>query len=338
MSFLLNFLRKIFGLGKKPSAPKLDPKPAPPVNDPTEPANITVNRILAIIYNPTMDADTDEKLTNQAGWQHPDDLIVGYSADLLETSHGMVRNEIVERIEVDEFPVKTDGFRYNPSLYLDVLHGITPQHEPHQVDYDAILRDFNIAERIENNEIDEVWIFAFPYAGFYESVMAGKNAFWCNAPPLDGTSHISRRFVMMGFSYERGVGEMHEAFTHRIESIMEKTFAKTSGDANLWERYTRYDKKNPGQANLGNVHFAPNSLREYDWGDPRFVSSNCDDWYNFPDFQGITRQVNASEWGNGDIRRHHRWWMDHIPHVAGRINGIHNNWWQYIMDPQKVKI
>lgn len=337
MSFLLELIKKLLGIEGDNGDTPADPEPDTPVDSPNEPAQITVNRVLLIIYNPTMDADTGEKLTDQSGWQKPEDLVVGFSSDIVQTSHGMARYEIVERIEADQFPVLEDGFRYSPSLYLDVLHGVTPAHIPERVDYQTILNDFEIADRVNNDEIDEVWIFAFPHGGFYESIMAGKDAFWCNAPPLENTGHIDRRFIIMGFSYERGVGEMLESFGHRVESMMERTFAWKRGEQNLWERFTRYDKRNPGQAEVGNVHFAPNSERDYDWDNPRFVPSKCDDWYNFPHFRGETRQVNAAEWGNGDIRLHHQWMLDHIPHVAGRINGIHNNWWQYIMDPNKIK-
>ena len=338
MSFLLKLLRKLFGI--KPSTPETPqvPKPDPDKDNTTEPAQRTVNRVLLIIYNPTMDSATGEKLTDQSGWQRPEDLVTSFSSDILQTSYGMARYDIVERIEVDEFPVLVDGFRYAPSQYLDVMHGVTPAHQPQGADYGAILSKFNIAARIENNEIDEVWLMAFPYAGLHESVMAGKGAFWCNANPLPNTSHISRRFIIMGFSYERGVGEMLESFGHRLESMMTKTFSKTRGDANLWERYTRYDKKNPGQAEVGTIHFAPNSERDYDWGNMRFVPSKCDDWLNFPNFTGQTRQVNADDWGRGNIRLHPQWWQKRIPHVAGRKNGIHNNWWQYIMDANKVDI
>ncbi|MCF6278167.1 MAG: hypothetical protein L3J16_05385, partial [Anaerolineales bacterium] len=283
-----------------------------------------------------MNAATGQNLSEMQGWQRPADLVTGFAADILQTSGGMARYEIIERIERNEFPAKTDGFRYTPESYLALLRGAIPPHQPQDVDYQAILDEFNILERVAQNKIDEVWLFAFPHAGLYESVMAGPGAFWCNAPALKNTSAATRRFVLMGFSFERAVGEMLEAFTHRSESIMEKTFSRTQGNDNLWERFTRYDLKNPGQANIGTVHFAPNSERAYDWANPRSVPSNCDDWYNFPDFRGITRQVNASEWGNGDIRLHHQWWLKHLPHVAGRINGIHNNWWQYVMNPNKV--
>jgi hypothetical protein len=82
----------------------------------------------------------------------------------------------------------------------------------------------------------------------------------------------------MGFSYERGVGEMLENMGHRAESIMEKTFEGLPAIQNLWRRFIRYEKTAPGRAALGNIHFAPNSLRDYDWNNPASVSSECDDW------------------------------------------------------------
>jgi hypothetical protein len=120
---------------------------------------------------------------------------------------------------------------------------------------------------------------------------------------------------------------------------MEKTFEKLTGDDNLWKRFTRYDKTHHGRAALGNVHFAPNSERDYDWGNTSTVLSESDDWlYNFPDFRGIKRPVTSAEWGHGDTRKHHLWWMKHFPKTKGRKNGIHHNWWQYIADPNNVNV
>jgi hypothetical protein len=208
---------------------------------------------------------------------------------------------------------------------------------PQEVNYNAILNQYNILKHVANGTVDEVWVFGFPHAGFYESIMAGPGAFWCNAPALTNTSASKRRFVVMGFSFERYIGEMLEAYGHRAESIMEKTFAKTTGNANLWKRFVRYEKTSPGRAACGNIHFAPNSQQDYDWGNPTPVVSECYDWLlNFPDFKGDKRIVADSEWGSGDIRGHHKWWFNHFPRVAGRKNGIHNNWWQYVVNPQLV--
>jgi hypothetical protein len=169
--------------------------------------------------------------------------------------------------------------------------------------------------------------------------MGGAGAFWCNAPPLRDTAACPRRFVLMGFSYERYIGEMLESFGHRTESILEKTFEKLQGDANLWKRFIRYEQTAPGKAACGNIHFAPNSVRDYDWNNPTTVKSECYDWLlNFPNFKGDIRDVTSAEWGRGEIRAHHQWWLKHLPHAAGRQNGIHNNWWQYVMDVNNVKV
>jgi hypothetical protein len=326
-----DFLLRLFTPKPAPSAP------ATPADDPNEPAKIVTSRVLLLIYNPVMEPATGAKLSQAMGWKRPEDLVRGFIQDILQVSNGMARFEIVERVELDEFPALIDGFRYTLQSYLDVLNKVQPPHTPPMVDYQAILTRHNILNRVAQNQIDEVWVFAFPHAGFYESTMGGAGAFWCNAPPLAGTNTCPRRFIVMGFSYERDVGEMLESFGHRAESLLEKTFSKTSGEANLYRKFTRYDKEYPGQAEVGTIHFAPNSESDYDWNNPRPVKSACDDWYNFPNFKGITRQVNASEWGNGDMRAHHLWWFKHIPHTAGRKNGIANNWWQYIMDPNLVK-
>lgn len=270
-------------------------------------------------------------------WNKVEDLARGFMSDILQASGGLVRYQIVQRMDVDGFPAKVDGHTYDPQTYLNIVRGVSHPYLPQEADYYAILKRFEILQRVAKNEIDEVWVFNFPHAGFYESIMAGPEAFWCNAPPLKNTDSAKRRFVIMGFSFERGVGEMLENMGHRAESIMEKTFGKTQGEANLWKRFIRYDKTHPTQAALGNIHFAPNSNRDYDWNNPNEVLSACDDWlYNFPDFKGMTRTVTAAEWGNGDTRKHHLWWLGHLPKTKGRLNGIHNNWWQYIANPNHV--
>lgn len=308
-----------------------------PSDSPTEPAQITQSKVLLLNYDPVINPDSGITLSQQQRWYRVSDLVTGFMADMLEVSAGLVRYQIVERIDLNEFPAKTDGFRYTPQTYMDVLQQRTQPHTPQEVDYNAILTQYNILQRVARNEIDEVWVFGFPHAGFYESTMAGPDAFWCNAPPIKNTAASKRRFVVMGFSYERYIGEMEEAYGHRAESIMERTFTRLTGESNLWMRFIRYEKSTPGKAACGNVHFAPNSQHDYDWGNQTPVQSECYDWQlNFPNFRGDFRTVDTREWGNGDIRAHHRWWFNHFPKVAGRTNGIHHNWWQYIAAPQNV--
>ncbi|HLF01412.1 MAG TPA: hypothetical protein VI547_05520, partial [Anaerolineales bacterium] len=251
-----------------------------------------------IIFNPTVPSENGRKLSEVMKWGDPDELTEKYIADVQEASYGCVTYNVVERIETDTFPAKVDGFVYDADEYVKCVRQGSGFHDPDKVDYKRILEQFEIVEKVNQGKIDEAWLFAFPYAGFYESIMGGPGAFWCNAPPLVGavaSPAPTRRFVIMGFNYERGVGEMLEDLGHRAESILSKVFEGSRGDKNLWERFTRYDKTHPGRAECGNVHFAPNSLSDYDWGSRRKVVSRCDDWLNFPNFQDVERKVDCRD-------------------------------------------
>ncbi|MFT3893152.1 MAG: hypothetical protein QM730_16100 [Anaerolineales bacterium] len=326
----------LFSLFRRKSSPPTKPEVVSESQETPQPITL---KTLLIVYDPTVDARTGKKLSQFMNWNRVDDLVKGYISDVQQVSGGLVRYEITERIDVNAFPAKVDGYVYEAGTFLNVVRGASRPYMPQEADYYAIIKQFNILQRVASEEIDEVWIFNFPHAGFYESIMGGPGAFWCNAPPLTGTEASKRRFVIMGFSYERGVGEMLENLGHRAESIMEKTYEGLPGEANLWRRFTRYDKTHPGRAALGNVHFAPNSVRDYDWGNTSIVLSECDDWRdNFPNFKGVTRRVTSANWGYGDIREHHKWWMSHFPKIAGSTNGISHNWWQYIANPHHVAV
>ena len=174
------------------------------------------SRVLSIIHNPIIDPGSGARLSQMPGWNDPDALADRYIRDVRQASHGLVDYQIVERVEVDGFPAKIDGFRYDAATYLRCLREGRGFHEPDAVDYLALVREFRVIEKIAANQIDEVWLFAFPYAGYYESTMCGRDAFDCNSPPVKGTEHSPRRFVIMGFSYEREVGTMLEDLGHRV--------------------------------------------------------------------------------------------------------------------------
>lgn len=288
------------------------------------------SRVLLIVHNPPIASEGGRRITQIFSWNDPEALAAQYAADLARCSGGYLQYQIVDRIQADFFPRKLDGFRYTGESYVQGWR-TRQMHEPDRIDYESQIAEFQLITRFENNEFDEVWFMTFPYAGDYESTMVGRSAFWCNSPPVPNTSHCNGRFIMMGFNYERGVDCMLENFGHRTESIMSHVFRHHPASQNLWELFTRYDQQNPGQAQCGNVHFAPNSQRDYDWGNRRSVLSYADDWYSFPNLPGNARMVSCDEWGSGDMRLHHLWWFNHLPKVEGETFGISNNWWEYLV-------
>jgi len=86
---------------------------------------------------------------------------------------------------------------------------------------------------------------------------------------------------------------------------------------------------------VGTLHYAPNSPTDYEWGVATPVASCADDWLQFPNLPDppVYRTMTAQDWGGGDMRAHHKWWLKHLPKVAGRTRGAANNWWKYVIDP-----
>ena len=330
LSRLLDFLSQL--LGENAPQPIAQPPPINTILTPMQP------RVLIIVFNPIIDASSGKTLIEEMRWNDPEKLAQGYIDDVRECSGGLVNYRIVDRITANEFPMKADEFQYTAQSYLNVCRTGQGAHDPDNVDYHNIIAKFNLIQRVANNEIDEVWMFGAPYFGFWESTMAGRNAFFLNSAPVMNTDSCPRRFAIMGFNYERGVGEMLEDLGHRTEFTLQQVFRRVPRSANSFERFLRYDQIAPGQANVGTVHFAPNSLDDYDWGNPTPVQSCADDWLKFPNLPNPPnyRTMTTNDWGNGDIRGHHKWWLTHLPKAAGETGGISNNWWWYVVDPNNV--
>ena len=321
------------------------------VNNNDEPVWTLTPRVLVVVFDPVWDQSTGRRLLQApetASWSRVDDLLAGYIADVDECSGGSVKYQVVERVTVDDFPIKADHFTYDATSYLQALH-TGRYHSPDWMDYGPLLNQWRLLQRVEQGEFDEVWLFGAPHFGFWEAAMAGTGAFFCNGGPVPN-SPCPRKFVIMGFSYERGIGEMLEDLGHRAETSLAHLFRsdhfwewaynrdrtpKTTdvGTLNLLERFLCFDQIAPGKSNVGTLHYAPNSLVDYEWGVPTPVQSCADDWYQFPNLPDPPnyRTMTTQDWGGGDIRAHHKWWLKHLPRVAGRTNGISNNWWKYVI-------
>jgi hypothetical protein len=292
-------------------------------------------KVLMIVHDPLVESESNRRLTEVFNWHKPAKLAEGYISDLKQCSGGYLNYEIVDRIDADWYPPKEDGFRYTDETYLAAWKARKP-HKPDRIDYPAQIEAFQLEHRHRMGEFDEVWFFSFPFAGDYESTMAGPGAFWCNSPPVKGTERFRSRFVMMGFNYERGNDVMLENFGHRTESIMKRVFETVGRRRDMWELFIQHEKTHPGQSHCGTVHYAPNSEKDYDWGNTTPVTSFCDDWLTYPDLPRNPRTMTAADWGNGDMRAHHLWWLSHLPKASGESDGVSNNWWQYVVDPNLV--
>lgn len=299
-------------------------------------------RALLINFDPIIESRSGQRLHTVGGWNDPSNLTAGYISDFQTTSHGLLMYRLTRTVNADIWPIKEDGFRYTDDSYLACLATWSGWHTPDLCDYKAKVRDFDLARKVDSGEIDEVLDHSAPYFGGYETRMIGRGGYWCNSPALTRVA-CSKIFIISVFNYERGVGEMLEDFGHRSESILTHVYGSWSAQmTHAWNRFSLYDKIYPGEAACGNVHFAPNSDSDYDWGNWRYVDSTADYWLNvFPEgypsqISNYKRSMNCSEWGYGDIRLHHKWWFARFPHSAGSIAEYGmtrlNNWWAYVQD------
>ena len=323
-----------------------------PTNKPTvtTPQPIVTQKVMVLCFDPAfLQANGVKQHDLVSGWNDPHTLAKQFQSDIRNASHGNATYEIVEWNDLNELPRSTSGFSYSINDYYNTLQKALKksaywdyegwrQPNGYDFDYDYYLTMFDAYQKVEQGNIDEVWIFTGPCTGVgaYESIMIGRDAYFCNSSPM--IRQDCSAFVCYVFNYERDVGCMLEDAGHRMESIMSHIYGRWDYNQpinrmNDWELFTLYDKVSPGNAACGNVHFAPNSKSDYDWGNSTKVSSTCNDWANYPNLSGKKSTVSCSSWGNGDMRRHHIWWFDLIPHADGIKNGVYNNWWRYFLYP-----
>jgi hypothetical protein len=309
---------------------------------PAEPVIPVTRKVLAITFAPLIPSLDNLPLYEAiTGWNKPDELLRQLAIEMNTASSGYVTYDITENVVVPEFAPMEPGIRYTPELYLSACADHEPKIED-KADYPAILTQFNVLSKINSGAIDEVWMMGYPFAGFRESRMGGPDPFFCNGEILTGTESAGRRFVIMGFSYERGLGEMLESMAHRAESILDRVYGGKIGGANLYERFTRIDWDHPGQAEVGTVHHGPNATLtpdkdDHQWTETRLVPSRHRTWYQFPDLSGSPEPTSCDDWQAPDMTYgHHMWWFKHFPHIAGQTYGVSNNWWKYVIDPNTV--
>lgn len=216
-------------------------------------------------------------------WNRSADLIPQYIDKMREASQGILEYQVVETLDIPEYPQLLEGHQYTETTYTEVLaddqRALRDTNGKYMLaDYDQIIQKYDLLKKIEDEEIDEVWMFGGPYFGFYESRMVGRGAFWCNGPAME---QDCRRFVIMGFNYERSVKEMVHDYGHRAESLLAKSF---DSDGFLRKLYRQDASLVPANAyeqflmDLGTVHREPGGV-EYDQDEFAWLSAMRPEWW-----------------------------------------------------------
>jgi hypothetical protein len=251
-------------------------------------------KVLVIDFHPT---------AVPARWNRSDDLIPGYIDAMRKASKDILSYQVVEKLEVPEYPLLMGGRQYTDTTFAGVLaDGRSALRDANGsyllADYEQIIQKYDLLQKIESAQIDEVWMFGGPYFGFYESRMVGKGAFWCNGPAIE---QDCRRFVIMGFNYERDVKEMVHDYGHRAENILAKQFGS---EPYLRELYSQQRTPAPANAyeqfllDVGTVHRKPGG-EEYSQDEFAWLSAMQPNWWPptiDPNLVGASQQIGRKLW------------------------------------------
>lgn len=316
-------------------------------------------RVLVLNYNPVFEAQGYKTAVQFFGWNDPHILANSYISAMEDASggylHSMVNYQIYEWRDINDIPVKRDGFDYTDDSYIYCKNQPSSCHtsgsytdqygqsEPvDYANYHYIIDSQNVCALANNGTIDEVWLFGGPYFGYWEARMAGPGSINTNGPVLAGPT-CNRAIHFMGFNYERSLGEMLENFLHRTENSINQAYGapdNRGGSYNLaypTHAFMAYEARTPNLARCGWAHFPPNiaDTTQYIYVSTLTKRTMCEDYWNYP---YLIYPVNSwyhvrgcEQWGctkQGFMI----WWLDHLPRYKGRTDGHWDNWWKYTLD------
>ncbi|MCG2715303.1 MAG: T9SS type A sorting domain-containing protein [Candidatus Marinimicrobia bacterium] len=305
-------------------------------------------KVALVLQNPVIDSTNMQKIHQVWGWTDP----IIYTNQLVEEfsmmSDGVVQFQIVEihddegiftRLGGELMSIDTLAYYYLTPGKLygrntpGTLQNLAESQGKVRFDYNEMIDYYDFDTKRNSGVIDEIWVYAHPFAGMYESQLVGPGAFWWNSPPLDNPN-LEKLLSVMGWNYERGLDCAIHSVGHRVESAIRHVYGRwdcQNPEPTNWELFTRIDKDMPDQAHIGNIHFPPNGQSDYDYSNTRYVITYADNWKRYPILLDQTRNINCSEWGCTHLG-YMRWWFNHLPRYTGVTDGVLNNWWYYFVD------
>ena len=353
-------------------------------------------KVLVIEINPLLNTIVDNQLYSNNGGhpkvseyfgQDEDIPLNEMIKDIEDSSHNYFDVTIVEREWLNEFPTYTSsfnlvngtGYRFDEETYLQyagydgsssgswwnlIYNNIFDVPQSYSFDYEYILNKYDLVNRRNNGEFDQVWLLSIDPSQTFETNMVGRSAFWVN-----GQAFIKEcdNFLMFNISISRRDANFH-ALGHGMEGIMNNLYGYSQvssyisstgigydvvdidsvdsySQLNLWDKFALNDYSNASNySSVGNVHFTFNSQSSYDYSNLENRYTNWRDWLNYPNVEGNFVLDNSDAWMNYPMntsldsdqnkdpdRLYMRFWFSLMPHIEGYTSdGYLNNWWKYL--------
>ncbi len=235
--------------------------------------------------------------------------------------------------------------------YRDALPTL-PKEEYQSVpltDYGQIMRRINAKQLVVDQGVDEIWIWGYHggVLNLWESNMSSPHGDVSNSDRNEKDLPVfDRTYTVYHYNYSRGLGEMLENHMHQFEHLLnhadgrDVTPKEKWADLLFWGKFVGSDASHKivtNPARCGWTHYAPNSEKDYDWANPRFVHTDIEDWH--PDRVGQTQRMNADRWHSDPIKWR-IYWMQAIPGLGHSLTYKGKplrNWWSFKSDWDSAK-
>ncbi|MFN3728360.1 MAG: hypothetical protein ACK4XJ_01425 [Fimbriimonadaceae bacterium] len=298
-------------------------------------------KVYVVSYFPTVGDQMDRTVTGDVG---------GSYADLKAKTERLTQ----EACEALELGSRFRGYKLDgpPALRYEVVGKtefreampVLPKRPGAQVpltDYGAIMRRINAERRVKEEGVQEIWIWGY-HGGvldLWESNMSSPFGDVSNSDRNQNDLPVfDRTYTVYHYNYGRGLGEMLENHMHQFEHLLNHIDGRDSTPPDKWNELLFWGKfvgsdashkivTNP--ARCGWTHYAPNSERDYDWANPRYVETDIEDWK--PDGIGKTQMMNADRWDR-DAIKWRIYWMQAIPSLGHELTYQGKklrNWWSF---------
>ncbi len=347
-------------------------------------------KVLVIEINPVLNSITlngkNPKVSEYLG-HDVNKSINEIKKDFNDSSNGYIKVNIVKKEYLNEFPTYLNDLKlidgsyskkYDEKTYLSMFN-INPNGTGDwfsmlsndyfkqvdsigagNFDYDYLIKKFDLINRKNKKEFDQVWIFNISPIGTYETMMVGKTSYWING--LNKTYNCDN-FVIVGFEIARQDSMFH-SIGHMTEQILARVFGQSKDiysksvyninskedyqKLNLWEKFSLTSfNNNSNYTSVGNTHFPYNASSDYDYDNTTKVKTNYMEWVNYPNVTGDTfvlsdnsnfiySSINRSVLDDqnqtkANDRLYQRFWFSLLPHIKGYTkDGYLNNWWKYL--------
>lgn len=202
-----------------------------------------------------------------------------------DASCGYINIEAKEPFYRNEFPALRGGINYSASRWQKVMSGDLPYYREDasnpdntvalKLDYKKFFKRSDLCRAIVDQGIDEVWVFAYSFAGFYEAMLItgeeGPEGFPTNGPTIKVECDGLDRLVMVGTPDPHSFGHRTEGTMATLFNRWRQTYAETvlSKQKNLdpntvpatpWDFYVSSNATlGKNVVGCGSIHYPPNT-------------------------------------------------------------------------------